>query len=131
MKVVIAISIAALIFIACSDKQLENALKVNFPTHIYLEKKSADGKINAVIYSWLNGDKENFLGSDERFILGFISNKSKWYVDYELSEGQGTYEGGITEIQWLNDHEVLISDSFKNIKYNICSNEWELIKEKE
>jgi hypothetical protein len=111
----------------CSD----NSNKTNFPTHIYIEKISPDKKTNAIIYSWSNGNKFDFLGSDDRFSLGFTNKKSKWFIDFELSEGFGTYEGGITGIEWLNNSEVLIkrrvSDSQKDIKYNIRNNEWTLV----
>ncbi len=113
---------------SCSDK----STNVNFPTHIYIEKLSPDKKTSAIIYSWSKGDKANLLGSDNRFILGFTNKKSKWYIDFELSEGFGTYEGGITAIEWLNNSEVLIkrrvSDSQKDIKYNVRTNEWKLIE---
>ena len=70
------------------------------------------------------------LGSDQRFTMGFANLKAKWYVDFELSEGFGTYEGGITQIEWLNNNEVLIktviSDRPKDLKYNLQLNEWTL-----
>ena len=124
--------ISGLFLPSCSDKGTDVTSKtVNFPTHIYLEKKSPDNKTNAIIYSWSNADKDDLLGSDDKFILGFTNTKTKWYVDFELSEGFGTYEGGITEIQWLNNNEVLIkriiSDRPKDIKYNLQLNEWTLI----
>jgi len=133
--IVIAIIIVSIMLSGCMNKQLEQVSKVNFPSHIFLEKKSPDGKTNAVIYSWSNADKEDLLGSESRFLLGFITTKSKWYIDYELSEDNGNYEGGITGIEWLNNEEVLIkrriSDSSQDIKYNIRSNEWKLIEGKE
>jgi hypothetical protein len=118
--------ICAFIF-SCEDKKSN---QVNFPTHIYLEKKSPDNNTTAIIYSWSVSDYFNFLGSNKRYILGFKNLKSKWYVDFELSEGFGTYEGGITELEWLNNNEVLIkrvvSDRPKDIKYNLKLNEWSL-----
>lgn len=109
---------------------LDSSKKVKFPTHVYLEKKSPDNITNAVIYSWSN-DKDNYLGSDYKFILGFSNSKTKWYIDFDLSEGFGTYEGGITDIKWLNNNEILIkriiSDRPKDIKYNLQLNKWTLI----
>jgi len=129
----ITIFIAGSIVLSCSNNNKKDILKVNFPSDIYLEKKSPNGKTNAIIYSWSNSD-ENFIGSEYRFILGFTNTNSKWYVDYELSEGQGTYEGGITELSWLNEDEVLIKrtigDRFEDIKYNIRTNKWKLLEEK-
>lgn len=125
-----------LIILSCSSLQSCNnrdakSNDVNFPKHIYLEKKSPDNRTNAFIYSWSNDNGFNLLGSDAKFILGFANTNSKWYVDFELSEGFGTYEGGITEIQWLNNNEVLIkrviSDKPKDIKYNLKLNEWTII----
>ena len=126
MKTLLVISSFFLgqLFYGCSD----NSNKANFPKHIYLEKFSPDKKTNAIIYSWSTGEIFNLIGSDDRFMLGFTNTKSKWYIDFELSEGFGTYESGITGIEWLNDKEVLIkrriSDSQKDIKYNIRLNEW-------
>ena len=116
----------------CSDRGIDNACTiVNFPTKIYLQKKSPDKETTAIIYSWPTHGKANWLGSNLKFILGFTNKTSKWYVDFELSEGFGTYEGGITEIQWINDNEVLIkrviSDRPKDIKYNLKLNEWAFI----
>ncbi len=126
-NLLIILSFIGQFIFGCSD----SSTKVNFPTHIYTEKISPDKKTNAIIYSWSKSDKNNFLGSDGRFILGFSNKKSKWYIDFELSEGFGSYEGAITGIEWINDSEVLIrrrvNDSQKDIKYNVRSNEWTLI----
>ena len=120
--------ISGLFLDSCSSKSKELAT-VNLPKHVYLEKKSPDSKTNAIIYSWSNDD--DLLGSKEKFMLGFTNKKSRWYIDYELSEGFGTYEGGITEIRWLNNNEVrikrIINDSPKDIRYNIRLNEWSLV----
>jgi hypothetical protein len=123
-RLIISFCFLGQFFYSCSD----NSNKVNFPTHIYIKKLSPDKKTNAIIYSWSIGNGNNLLGSDDRFILGFTNPKSKWYIDFEISEGFGTYEGGVTGIEWLNDNEVLIkrriNDTQKDIKYNIHFNEW-------
>jgi len=123
----IILSFLGQFFWGCSG----NSDKVSFPTHIYVEKLSPDKKTNAIIYSLSKVDRTNLVGSDDRFILGFTNRKSKWFIDFELSEGFGTYEGGISGVEWLNDSEVLIkrrvSDSQKDIKYNIRNNEWTLV----
>jgi hypothetical protein len=117
-----------------SSKCTKQSSEVNFPTHIYLQKSSPDQKTTAVIYSWNKNDKWNILGSNYRYMLGFTKANSKWYIDYELSEGFGTYEGGILSLEWLNADEVLIkrtiSDSSKDIKYNLRLNKWILIAKK-
>lgn len=118
--------------ISCSD----NSSNVNFPTHIFLSKPSPNKNTTAIIYSWVEKNKldfgDNWLGSDSRFILGFTNKKAKWYVDFELSEGLGTYEGGVMGIEWLNENEVLIrrriSDSQKDIKFNLELHEWTLLQ---
>jgi len=127
LKTVLLLTLA---FFSCSDNKTDQA-EVKFPTNIYLEKRSPDKKTRAIIYSWIDRDESNILGSEHRYILGFTKLKSKWYIDYELSEGLGTYEGGILDIQWLNEKEVLIkrviSDNRKDIKYSLASQTWTLI----
>lgn len=129
-KTIIFLLIFGLFLIGCSNTNSDKAQKINFPTHVYLEKLSPDKKTKAIIYSWSN-EASNLLGSNDRFILGFTNPKAKWYIDFELSEGFGTYEGGISGIEWLNANEVVIkrriSDSPKDIKYNLNLNEWLLI----
>ena len=124
------IFLAGLFLVGCFNKE-SGVAKVNFPTHIYLESKSPDNITNAIIYSWTNETEDNLLGSEYRFMLGFANTKSTWYIDYELSEGFGTYEGGITGIKWLNNNEVIINriinDIPNDIKYNIRLNEWAVI----
>jgi hypothetical protein len=119
-------------FICCTN----NSTNVISPKRIFLSKPSPDKNTTAIIYTWEEKDKveflENILGNDSRFVLGFSNKKSKWLVDFELSEGFGTYEGGITGIEWINEYEVLvkrrIGDSQKDIKYNIRLNKWTLVK---
>jgi hypothetical protein len=118
-------------FLLCCSGKREQTIPVNFPSHIYLEKISPDQKTKAIIYSWTNSEQDNLLGSEDRFILGFSKSNVKWYIDFELSEGFGTYEGGILEIRWINNNEVLIkrtiNDSRKDIKYNLADNKWTLV----
>jgi hypothetical protein len=119
-------------FICCTN----SSSNITSPKCIFLSKPSPDKNLTAIIYTWEEKDKveslENILGNDSRFVLGFSNKKSKWLVDFELSEGFGTYEGCITGIEWINEYEVLvkrrISDSQKDIKYNIRLNKWTLVK---
>ena len=126
----IIVLVFTLTFFSCANNRTEQA-EVKFPTTVYLEKLSPDKKTKAIIYSWINSNESNILGSEYRYILGFSKSKSKWYIDYELSEGFGTYEGGILGIRWLNNNEVLIkrtiADSRKDIKYNLLLNTWTLV----
>ena len=118
------------------DRQIE-ALRVGARESCVAISAPLHGRAHPVaitqvdVVAHVDGLKFDFLGSDDRFSLGFTNKKSKWYIDFELSEGFGTYEGGITGIEWLNDSEVLIkrrvSDSQKDIKYNIRNNEWTLV----
>ena len=121
-------TVLVLLLVSCADK----STKINLPSHVYLEKKSPNKITMAIIYSWRNDASNNLLGSDYRFMLGFSNSNSKWYVDFELSEGYGTYEGGVTGLEWQNNNEVLIkriiSDRNKDIKYNIALNKWTLVK---
>ena len=47
---------------------------------------------------------------DERFFLQItnLHDSISYRVDWELMRGQGEYEGGIMDMAWLSNHEVLI-----------------------
>lgn len=112
------------IFSGCAD----DSTSVRFPNKIFLEEPSPDKQIKAFIFTWNHDGGTDLLGSSSRFVLGFKKSETKWFVEKELSEGHGTYEGGITGLKWLNNYEVLIrrriNDQPKNLIYNVRDHAW-------
>ena len=49
-KTIISLIIFSLFLIGCSNKNSDVSQKINFPTHVYLEKLSPDKKTKAIIY---------------------------------------------------------------------------------
>lgn len=44
----------------------------------------------------------------ERWCLGFSNDQTTWYIDRELGEGKGSYEGGVFYPEWLSDSQVKV-----------------------
>jgi hypothetical protein len=112
------------IFSGCAD----DSSSVRFPNKIFLEEPSPDKEIKAIIFTWNENGGTDLLGSSSRFVLGFKKGETKWFLEKEISEGRGTYEGGITGLKWLNNHEVLINrildDQPNNLIYNLRDHAW-------
>ena len=81
------------------------------PKNIIISKVSPDKKITALIFQYHTGESFDLLGAGNRFYLGFKINDITCIIDRDLSEGMGSYEGGISDIIWLNKTELLIQRS--------------------
>ncbi|MBK7945165.1 MAG: hypothetical protein IPJ85_07620 [Flavobacteriales bacterium] len=53
-------------------------------------------------------DENANLLAAERWCLGFSKGETTWFIDRELGEGKGSYEGGVFYPEWLNDHQVKV-----------------------
>lgn len=64
----------------------------------------------------------------ERWCLGFEKNGTKWFFDYDLGEGKGSYEGGVLDLQWLDADRVMIrrriDDRDANLVFDLSSNKF-------
>ena len=102
------------------------------PTKVLIEKPSPDKKIQAQIIEGEKIESLNMLGSNTRYYLLIEYPNSKHLVVRELSEGFGSYEGGIVGLEWLDSKRILInryvSDRKADIVYDISKNKWQLIE---
>jgi hypothetical protein len=89
-------------------------------------RASQDSSIQATVYYWRDS-QANFLAA-ERWCLGFEKNGTKWFIDYDLGEGKGSYEGGVFDMEWLDRNRVIIhrriDDRDANVVFDLSSNKF-------
>lgn len=112
------------IFMSFSGSERKEPL----PQEIIQKEVSPNGKVIALLYEDSTGESMNFLGSDNRNYLGIKKNDITYIISRDLTEGFGTYEGGVFNIRWLNNQQILIEriigDHQKNIIFDIQENRW-------
>lgn len=99
-----------------------------WPGKIFVREISPNGSIEALVFKLESEKFFNLLGGDTRFYFGFRRNNISMIIDFDLSEGTGTYEGGVTGLAWLNDDVVMIkrfvNDQEKDIGFNFVQYKW-------
>ena len=102
------------------------------PTDIIMEQKSPDKKITAQIIEGEKIEGFNALGSNKRFYLALQYTDSRHLILRDLSEGSGSYEGGVLGLKWLNSSRVyierIVSDHQADIIYDLSINAWQDVK---
>ena len=102
--------------------------KEPLPHKIIQTEVSPNGEVTALLFEDSTGESMNFLGSDSRNYLGIKKNDITYIISRDLTEGFGTYEGGVFNIKWLNDQQIfierIIGDQQKNIILDIRENRW-------
>lgn len=107
MKTLFGIALLGSLFIACSESNHAGmAATVQFPDSVSARATSPDSTLEARVYCWRDEDA-NFLAA-ERWCLGFSNDQTTWYIDRELGEGKGSYEGGVFYPEWLSDYQVKV-----------------------
>ncbi len=106
--------------------------KEPLPQKIIQSKISPDGKATAILFEDDTGESWNLLGSDLRNYLGLKRNGVTYIIARDLTEGSGTYEGGVFGINWLNNHQIfierIIGDQQNDIIFDINQENWISIK---
>jgi len=104
------------------------------PTKILIEQKSPHDELIAQI---LEGEKiEGFdmLGSNERVYLKLKYPNSEHLVLRDLSEGFGSYEGGIFGLKWLDENRVyidrVVGDQEADLVYDLNEHRWQEVENK-
>jgi len=104
------------------------------PTKVIMEKKNPDKEITAQI---LEGEKiEGFnpLGSNYRFYLSLKYPKAQHLILRDLSEGFGSYEGGVIDLRWVDSNRIyierIVSDQEADLIYDVSINTWQDVKKK-
>jgi hypothetical protein len=98
-----------------------------FPTKIIMEKESPDKKVKAQILEGQRIEGFNPLGSNERYYLTLQYPNVRNLIVRDLSEGSGSYEGGVLGLKWLDSNRVyidrVVSDQRNDLIYNLSKNE--------
>ncbi len=70
----------------------------------------------------------DLLGGDRRFYLGLRRGCVTCILNRELSDGRGTYEGGIGAIRWEDENTILlarwVNDQEANLAFNTVDWIW-------
>lgn len=102
--------------------------KEPLPQKIIQKEISPDGKTEALLFEDDTGESMNFLGSHSRNYLGLKRNNITYIISRDLTEGSGSYEGGVLGIRWIDDHQILIErvigDQQKDIIFDINQENW-------
>jgi hypothetical protein len=102
------------------------------PRDIIMEQKSPDKKITAQIIEGEKIEGFNPLGSNKRFYLALQYPDSRHLILRDLSEGFGSYEGGVSGLKWLNSSRIyierIVSDHQADIIYDLSINAWQDVK---
>ncbi len=107
MKTLFGIALLGSLFIACGESNHAGmGATVQFPDSVSARAISPDSTLEARVYYWR--DKDANVLAAERWCLGFSNDQTTWYIDLELGEGKGSYEGGVFYPEWLSDYQVKV-----------------------
>jgi hypothetical protein len=124
IRIVVSLLPIVLLAFACTKNECEP-----FPSDVIASATSPDGQAVARILEVHPGDGGGMLGTDVQLFLSIERNGTTAIITRDLSEGFGTYEGGVSGVRWLGVHRVLvkraISDRPANIVYELNSGSWE------
>ena len=100
-----------------------------FPTEIIMEMDSPDKRVKAQILEGERIEGFNPLGSNERYYLTLQYPNVRNLIVRDLSEGFGSYEGGVLGLKWLDSNRVyierVVGDQRADLVYNLSKNEWQ------
>ena len=98
-----------------------------FPTEIIMD--SPDKRVKAQILEGERIEGFNPLGSNERYYLTLQYPTVRNLIVRDLSEGFGSYEGGVLGLKWLDSNRVyierVVGDQLADLIYNLSKNEWQ------
>lgn len=99
----------------------------SLPQSVLLETRSPSGRQAAQILEARRGGG-NYLGSGRRFYLAVRRGETTCVVTRELSDGFGTYEGGVAGLRWRDDRTVVlertVADRRADLAFNTDAWEW-------
>jgi hypothetical protein len=104
--------------------QFPPSLSSAMPLVVLFNLPSPDGSVEARILQSNSGN----LFASERYYLAFQRDQHVHIVARELSEGFGSYEGGVLGLRWLNNHQVLIKRAVADVPvdlvYDLITQKW-------
>ena len=99
------------------------------PRKILMEQENPNNEVTAQILEGEMIDSFNLLGSNQRFYLLLQYRNSQHLILRDLSEGSGTYEGGVVGLRWLDHNrlyiERIVADQRSDLIYDILSKNWQ------
>lgn len=100
----------------------------SMPATVLLEKTNPEGTVTAQILQGRMLEKWNFLGSDVRFHLALKFQTETCVLSRELTGGMGTYEGGMLDLKWLDNRQIVIhravADQASYLVFDIVTMKW-------
>ena len=98
------------------------------PRIVLMEQENLKNEVTAQILEGEMIDSFNLLGSNQRFYLSLQYRNSQHLILRDLSEGSGTYEGGVVGLRWLDPNrlyiERIVADQRADLIYDISSKTW-------
>lgn len=109
--------------------------KEPLPNRVVRSQPSPDGTTIALLFHGDTDDPWDFLGAGQRYYLGFRKKGVTYIISRDLTEGGGIYEGGVYDLRWLNDDQILleriISDRREDIIFDLAEEEWKAVDKPE
>ena len=104
------------------------------PTKVIIEKENPNKNITAQILEGEQIEGFNVLGSNYRFYLTLKFSNVRHLILRDLSEGFGTYEGGVIDLKWIDSNRIyierIVSDQRADLIYDLSINTWQDVKNK-
>ena len=98
------------------------------PRIVVMEQENLKKEVTAQILEGEMIDSFDLLGSNQRFYLSLQYRNSQHLILRDLSEGSGTYEGGVVGLRWLDPNrlyiERIVADQRADLIYDISSKTW-------
>jgi hypothetical protein len=98
------------------------------PEEVLMEKRAPNNKLLAQILIGEKIEGFNPLGSNERYYLSIKHPSSQYLVLRDLSEGFGSYEGGVMDLKWLDSEHIcierVVGDQRSDLIYDLESHLW-------
>ena len=105
--------------------------KEPLPHRVVRSQPSPDGTTIALLFHVDTGDPWDFLGAGQRYYLGLRKKGVTYIISRDLTEGGGIYEGGVYDLRWLNDDQILleriISDRREDIIFDLAEEQWKAV----
>jgi hypothetical protein len=102
------------------------------PKKVIIEKRNPNKEIIAQILEGEKIEDLNLLGSNYRFYLMLKYPNARHLILRDLSEGFGSYEGGVLDLKWVDSNRVyierIVGDQRADLIYDLSINTWKDVK---
>lgn len=98
------------------------------PAKVLIEQRGPNNKMVAQILVGKKIEGFNPLGSNERYYLSIKHPNSQYLVLRDLSEGFGSYEGGVMGLKWIDSEhisiEIVVGDQKADLIFDLKNHAW-------